>query len=81
MKSELWTATGAVIAGLLIAGCGSATIPPPVIAHGVAAREPLTDPLVLARNWVRHEALLFRMEVRDRPSPCRRSGGVKLEEV
>jgi hypothetical protein len=28
---------------------------------------------------VRHEALLFRMEVRDRPSPCRRSGGVKLE--
>jgi ribosomal protein S27AE len=28
---------------------------------------------------VRHEALLFRMEVRDRPSPRRRSGGVKLE--
>jgi hypothetical protein len=26
---------------------------------------------------VRHEALLFRMEVRDRPSPRRRSGGVK----
>src|SRR5450755_928556 len=36
-------------------------------------------PLHLARIWVRHEALLFRMEVRDRPSPCRRSGGVKLE--
>ena len=28
---------------------------------------------------VRHEALLIRMEVRDRPSPCRRSGRVKLE--
>ena len=27
---------------------------------------------------VRHEALLFRMGVRDRPSPRRRSGGVKL---
>jgi len=25
---------------------------------------------------VRHEALLVRMEVRDRPSPRRRSGGV-----
>src|SRR6476660_292301 len=31
--------------------------------------------------WVRHEALLFRMEVRDRPSPRRRSGGVKVEAV
>jgi hypothetical protein len=28
---------------------------------------------------VRHEVLLARMEVRDRPSLCRRSGGVKLE--
>jgi hypothetical protein len=28
---------------------------------------------------VRHEALLFRMEVRDRPFLCRRSGEVKLE--
>ena len=28
---------------------------------------------------VRHEALLFRMEVGDRPSPRRRSGEVKLE--
>jgi hypothetical protein len=28
---------------------------------------------------VRHEALLIRMEVEDRPSPRRRSGGVKLE--
>jgi hypothetical protein len=32
----------------------------------------------LVRISVRHEALLFRMEVEDRPSPCRRSGGVKL---
>jgi len=28
---------------------------------------------------VRHEALLLRMEVKDRPSPRCRSGGVKLE--
>jgi hypothetical protein len=28
---------------------------------------------------VRHEALLFRMEVKDRPSPRRRSGGVKRQ--
>jgi hypothetical protein len=32
----------------------------------------------LALISVRHEALLFRMEVEDRPSPRRRSGGVKL---
>ncbi len=44
MKNELRAAAGAVMAALLIAGCGSATIPPPVMAHGVAAREPLTDP-------------------------------------
>jgi len=31
------------------------------------------------RIRLRHEALLSRMEVRDRPSPRRRSGGVKLE--
>ena len=34
---------------------------------------------VLEYTWVRHEARLFRMEVKDRPFPCRRSGGVKLE--
>jgi hypothetical protein len=34
---------------------------------------------VLLPLRVRHEALLFRMEVRDRPSPRRRSGGAKLE--
>ena len=32
-----------------------------------------------ARLNVRHEALLFRMEVKDRPFLRRRSGGVKLE--
>jgi hypothetical protein len=37
--------------------------------------------LDLARISVRHEALLVRMEVRDRPSPRRRSGGVKLREA
>jgi hypothetical protein len=36
-------------------------------------------PSTLGSFLVRHEALLFRMEVRDRPSPRRRSGGVKLE--
>jgi len=36
------------------------------------------DGKVYARN-VRHEALFVRVEVKDRPSPCRRSGGVKLE--
>ena len=44
MKNELRAAAGAVMAGLLIAGCGSATVQPPVMAHGVAAREPLADP-------------------------------------
>ena len=34
---------------------------------------------VIEYLWVRHEARLFRMEVKDRPFPCRRSGGVKLE--
>ena len=29
---------------LLAAGCGSNPVPPPVMAHGVAAREPLVDP-------------------------------------
>jgi len=33
----------------------------------------------LGRLGLRHEALSLRMEVRDRPSPRRRSGGVKLE--
>jgi serpin B len=44
MKNELRAAIGGVVAALLIAGCGSAPVPPPVMAHGVAAREPLMDP-------------------------------------
>jgi hypothetical protein len=45
----------------------------------------MTCSLIWARSssWrmVRHEALLFRMEVKDRPLLRRRSGGVKLEEA
>jgi serpin B len=43
MKNELRIAAGAALAAMLITGCGSAP-PPPVIAHGVAAREPQADP-------------------------------------
>src|SRR5215469_9452548 len=37
---------GLVVTALAMAGCGSAPSqpPPPVIAHGVAIREPLVDP-------------------------------------
>jgi serine protease inhibitor len=44
MKNGLRAGVGAVVAALLIAGCGSNSVPPPVMAHGVAAREPLMDP-------------------------------------
>ncbi len=44
MKNELRAAAGAAVTALLIAGCGSNSAPPPVIAHGVAAREPLMNP-------------------------------------
>jgi len=44
MKNELRAAVGTVVAALLIAGCGSNPVPPPVMAYGVAAREPLMDP-------------------------------------
>ena len=44
MKNELRAAAGAAVAALLIAGCGSNPVPPPVIADGVAAREPLMNP-------------------------------------
>ena len=44
MKNELRAAAGAAVAALLIAGCGSSPVPPPVMAHGVAIREPLVDP-------------------------------------
>ena len=43
MKNRWGTAAGAALAALLIAGCGS-TPPPPVMAHGVAVREPQADP-------------------------------------
>jgi serine protease inhibitor len=45
MKNGLRAAIGGVVAALLIAGCGSSPVPPPVVvAHGVAAREPLMSP-------------------------------------
>ena len=46
MKNKLHVATGGFLAALLMAGCGSAapTPPPPVMAHGVAIREPLASP-------------------------------------
>jgi serpin B len=43
MKNQLRGAAGLALAAMFIAGCGSAP-PPPVIAHGVAAREPQADP-------------------------------------
>src|SRR5882724_9262759 len=43
MKNQLRGAVGLALAAMFIAGCGSAP-PPPVIAHGVAAREPQADP-------------------------------------
>jgi serine protease inhibitor len=44
MKNELRAAAGVAVLALLAAGCGSNPVPPPVMAHGVAAREPLVDP-------------------------------------
>jgi serine protease inhibitor len=44
VKNELRAAAGVVVAALLIAGCGSGAVAPPVTAHGVAIREPLADP-------------------------------------
>jgi hypothetical protein len=41
--------------------------------------ERVRAPSTLGTFLVRHEALLFRMGVRDHPSPRRRSGEVKLE--
>ncbi len=43
MKNQLRGAAGLALAAMFIAGCGSAP-PPPVIAHGVALREPRADP-------------------------------------
>jgi serpin B len=44
MKNQLRAAAGVGAAALLMAGCGSGAVAPPVIAHGVALREPLADP-------------------------------------
>jgi len=44
MKNDLRAAVGVAVMALLAAGCGSNPIPPPVMAHGVAVREPLVDP-------------------------------------
>ena len=44
MKNELRAVAGAAVVALLLAGCGSNPVPPPVMAHGVAVREPLVDP-------------------------------------
>src|SRR6185503_12078498 len=44
MRNELRAVAGAAVMALLIAGCGSNPAPRPVIAHGVAVREPLVDP-------------------------------------
>ena len=44
MKNGLRAAAGVAVLALLAAGCASNQVPPPVMAHGVAAREPLMDP-------------------------------------
>ncbi len=44
MKNELRAVAGAAVMALLIAGCGSNPAPRPVMAHGVAVREPLVNP-------------------------------------
>ena len=44
MKNELRAVAGAAVVALLVAGCGWSPVPPPVMAHGVAVREPLVDP-------------------------------------
>jgi serine protease inhibitor len=43
MKNELRIAAGLVLA-VSLAGCGTAPLPRPVMAHGVALREPLVSP-------------------------------------
>jgi serpin B len=43
MKNQLRGTAGLALAAMLIAGCGS-SVPPPVMAHGVAVREPQADP-------------------------------------
>ena len=52
-----------------------------LLRHGAMDRlfTGVRAPSTLGTFLVRHEALLFRMGVRDHPSPRRRSGEVKLE--
>jgi hypothetical protein len=62
--------------------CGSAVLaaaPPHLAHHGQPRPGDQSRGKRLDAVLVRHEALLLRMEVKDRPSPRRRSGGVKLE--
>jgi hypothetical protein len=70
---------GCVVAGM-VAGADSID-DLDVLRHGGMGElfDGVRAPSTLGSFLVRHEALLFRMEVRDRPSPRRRSGGVKLE--
>jgi serine protease inhibitor len=44
MRNELRAVAGAAVVAVLIVGCGSNPAPRPVIAHGVAVREPLVNP-------------------------------------
>jgi serpin B len=44
MRNGLRGTAGAIVAALLIAGCGTATVAPPVMARGAALREPAADP-------------------------------------
>ena len=67
-----------------IGAAGTATFPGERYARIARRRGGAIAQVAVARSilvivWVRREALSLRMEVKDRPSPRRRSGGVKLE--
>lgn len=44
MTNKLRVAAGGAVVALLAAGCGSGSVPPPVMARGAAASEPLSSP-------------------------------------
>jgi serine protease inhibitor len=44
MKNEFRAAAGVAVVALLVAGCGSSPVPPPVMVHGLAVREPAVNP-------------------------------------
>jgi len=44
MKKHVTDVGLVITAALALAGCGTAVPPPPIVAHGVAAREPLVSP-------------------------------------